>query len=108
MGYTLGVIILHDDFAFDNPNNDQRLRDLSRQLYTERCQICTPETFPKVDWDLFCFDSPNMRKVQFDYDTELTNLVTMGGDIEQNWRDWIESKMPMIQPVLDELNANLN
>lgn len=49
-----------------------------------------------------------MRKVQFDYDTELTNLVTMGGDIEQNWRDWIESKMPMIQPVLDELNANLN
>lgn len=108
MGYTLGVIILHDDFAFDNPNNDEKLRELSRVLYTERCEIATPDTFTKVDWDLFCFDSPNMRKVQFDYDTELTNLITMGGDIEQNWKDWIESKMPMIQPVLDELNSTLN
>ena len=54
---TLGIIILHDDFAFNNPNTDQRLRDLSRRLYSDRSEISTPETFPLVDWDLFCFDS---------------------------------------------------
>jgi len=108
MGYLLGAIVLFDDFAFDNPNTDQRARDMSRTLYTERCEISTPETFPNTNWDLYCFDSPSKRKAQFDYDTELCSLVLMDGDIEANWRNWIESKMPLVQPVLDELNAQLD
>jgi len=107
MGYTLGAIILFDDFAFDNPNNDPRAVEMSRTLYRERCQIATAATFPKIDWDLYCFDSPSMRKVQFDYDTELCSLVLMEGDIETNWRNWVESKMPLIEPVLEELNSQL-
>ena len=48
-----------------------------------------------------------MRRAQFDYSTELCNLITMPGNIEENWKNWIDSKMPIIQPVLDELNLHL-
>ncbi|MBM7583453.1 putative aldouronate transport system substrate-binding protein [Caldicoprobacter guelmensis] len=107
LGYTLGAIVLFDDFAFNNPNHDPRCLEISRQLYKDRCEISTPETFTKTNWDLYTFDSPNMKRAQFDYDTELCNLVTMPGDIEENWKKWVDSKMPIIQPVLDELNAKL-
>lgn len=105
--HTLGTAILSDDFAFDNPNYTKESRMLSKQLYSERCKIATPDTFTKVDWDLYSYDSPNMRKASIDYNTELANLVTMDGDVETNWRKWIQSKMPIVQPVLDELNAKL-
>ncbi|MDR2932409.1 MAG: ABC transporter substrate-binding protein [Oscillospiraceae bacterium] len=104
-GYTLGASILFDDFAFSNPNIPKHIREMSRQLYAERCEIATPETFTKVDWDLYCYDSPSKRKVAFDYGTEYSSLVTMDGDIEANWRAWVDAKMAMVQPVLDELNA---
>ena len=26
-------------------------------------------------------------------------------DVEANWRAWVDEKMPLIQPVLDELDA---
>ncbi len=104
-GYLLGAIVLFDDFAFDNPNSDQRVRDISRQVYKERCELATPETFTKVDWTVYTHDTPSMKRAQIDYDTELCNLVTMKGDIEANWKEWVESKMPIIQPVLDELNS---
>ena len=107
MGYLLGSVILFDDFAFDDPNSDERLRELSRQLYKERTEISTPETFPKVDWDLFTFDSPSIRRAQFNYATEYANLITMEGDLETNWRNWIESQMSLVQPVLDEPNSQL-
>ncbi|NIK76992.1 putative aldouronate transport system substrate-binding protein [Paenibacillus castaneae] len=107
MGYLLGSTILFDDFAFDNPNSDKRLRDLSKQLYTERTKVATPESFAKVNWDLFSFDSPNFRRAQMDYYTEYANIVTQSGDIETNWNNWVNSKKSIIQPVLDELNSKL-
>ena len=105
--HTLGVAILSDDFAFDNPNYTKESRMYSKQLYAERCKLATADSFTKTDWDLYCYDSPNMRKASIDYNMELANLVTMDGDIEANWRKWIKSKMPIVQPVLDELNTKL-
>ncbi len=105
MGYTLGVTLLNDDFDYQNPSLKPEAQDMSWQLYTERCKIATPDTFTATNWDLFTFDSPSMRKAIFDYDTELTNLITSAGDLETNWNKWVQSKMPMVQPVLDELNA---
>ncbi|MCM3635523.1 ABC transporter substrate-binding protein [Paenibacillus camelliae] len=107
MGYLLGSTILFDDFAFDNPNTTKSLRDLSKQLYTERTQVATPDSFAKVDWELFAYDSPSFRRAQMDYYTEYANIVTQSGDIEENWRKWVDSKMSIIQPVLDELNSTL-
>jgi len=104
-GYLLGSTILFDDFAFDNPNSDERIRELSKQLYADRTELGTPESFPKVDWTIYTHDSPSMRRAQLDYVTEYANLVTMSGDLEANWKDWVQSKMSLIQPVLDEMNA---
>jgi len=103
-GYLLGSIILFDDFAFDNPNTDERLRELSKKVYRERTEIATPETFTAIDWDYYTYDSPSKRRAEIDYYTEYANLITQSGDIEENWRKWVDSKMPLIQPVLDELN----
>ena len=47
MGYLLGAIVLFDDLAFDNPNDDPRCIEISRQLYSDRCEIATPETFQR-------------------------------------------------------------
>lgn len=51
LGHVLGSVILWDDLAFDNPNIGQKYRDESRALYANRSEMCTPETFAKVDWD---------------------------------------------------------
>ncbi|MDR2933433.1 MAG: hypothetical protein LBV27_10050 [Oscillospiraceae bacterium] len=106
--YVIAVAKLADDFAFQNPNIKKAYRDESWVLYTERCQIATPQSFSATDWDLFTFDSPSMRKTLLDFDTEYTNLVTTAkdeADLEALWLKWIEQQMPIIQPVLDELNA---
>ena len=29
--------------------------------------------------------------------------ILKGPDVEANWRAWVDEKMPLIQPVLDEL-----
>ena len=108
MGYILGSVKLWDDFAFENPNVDKKYRDESWTLYTDRGKYSTPETFTKVDWDLYTFDSPNRRRVNFNYPDEFTNIVTTAtseSNLEELWQTWIDAQSSIIQPVLDELNA---
>ena len=108
MGYILGTTLLNDDFSFDNPNIDEIYREESRMLYRERALYSTPETFPRVDWTLFTYDSPNMRRANFDYTMEFANMVTNAtsmAHLEQLYNNWINGQMGIIQPVLNELNA---
>ena len=65
----------------------------------------TPDTFPTLDWDVFLSDSINLSKVSIDYATDYAELAVMDGDLEKNWKNWIDSQMPMIQPALDDLNS---
>lgn len=107
-GYFMLNLKLWDDFSFDNPNVVPFYRELSKKLYANRVEMGTPETFAATDWTVFTHDSPARRKIAFDYKTECANLVTNAGSLEElevNWLAWIEAQMPMIQPVLDELNA---
>jgi putative aldouronate transport system substrate-binding protein len=108
MGYILGSVKLWDDFSFDNPNIEKKYRDESRVLYAERCKMATPLTFTKVDWDLYTYDSPNRRRVNFNYPVEFANMVTSAAserNLEERWRAWIAEQNSIIQPVLNELNA---
>jgi len=110
-GYHMLNLKLWDDFTFDNPVIDQYYRDLSKHLYATRCEMGTPETFAAVDWTVFTHDSPARRQVAIDYKTEYANLVTSATsveDLEKLWHAYIDSQMPLIQPVLDELNAKAN
>jgi putative aldouronate transport system substrate-binding protein len=98
---------LFDDFDFDNPAHPKFQRDLLANLYAERINLSAPETFTFTDWDVYCYDSSNIRKAVLDYQAEYANLVTRAKsevDLENLWRTWIETQKPLIQPVLDELN----
>ena len=110
-GYFMLNLKLWDDFSFDNPNVLPYYRDLSKKLYANRVEMGTPESFSEVDWTVYTHDSPARRKIAFDYKTEFANLVTNATSLENleaNWHAWIDSQMPLVQPVLDELNAKAN
>jgi putative aldouronate transport system substrate-binding protein len=99
---------LSDDFSFDNPSTKKIIRDTSWRLYQDRCKQANLDTFTPVDWTLYCFDSPSMRKVQLDYAYDYTNIVVNSrneADLEANWRRWITTNKPLIDPVLAELNS---
>lgn len=109
LGHVLGNIILWDDIAFENPNIGQEYRDESRALYQNRYDLSTPETFTKVDWNLWTAFTENMRRARgIDYATEFANLVTTAtseDNLVQLYNNWLDSQMALIQPVLDELNG---
>jgi len=109
LGHVLGTIILWDDLAFDNPNIGEEFRAESRALYQNRYDLSTPETFTKVDWNLWTAYTENMRRARgIDYPTEFANMVTTATSEDhliEIYNSWLESQMPLIQPVLDELNG---
>jgi putative aldouronate transport system substrate-binding protein len=101
---------LPDDLSFQNPTVPRDIREINWQLYKERCENSTIDTFTPTDWKLFAYDSPVMRRVSFMYDQEYANIITNSrseADVERNWRAWVQEKMAVVQPALDELNANL-
>jgi len=108
LGHVLGSVILWDDLAFDNPNIAKRYRDESRALYANRYEFSTPETFAKVDWNLWMHNTENMRRAKgIDYATEFANMVTTAtseANLVEIYNNWLASQACLIQPVLDELN----
>ena len=108
MGYILGSTLLFDDLNFDNPNIDEHHRRESWELYMSRIQHSTPQSFPIVDWDLFTYDSPNRRRVSYNFPVEFSNMITTAtsmANLEQIYWNWINAQRNIVQPVLDELNA---
>lgn len=102
------LMILSDDFQFQDPNYKKIFRDRTAEMYRERSDNSTEETFPaKIDWTTTFFSSQAMNQASMTYADEYASLIVKEGDIEKNWQDWVDSKMPLIQPVLDELNAEL-
>lgn len=109
LGHVLGTVILWDDLAFDNPNIGQSFRDESKALYKNRYTLSTPQTFTKVDWDLWTAFTENMRRARgINYPVEFANLVstaTSEANLIEIYNNWLAAQMPLIQPALDELNA---
>ena len=65
----------------------------------------TDDTLAKIDWDVVFHSSNAMNQVQFTYPDEYSQLIVKDGDLRENWQNWVDEKMSLIQPVLDELNA---
>jgi putative aldouronate transport system substrate-binding protein len=103
---TMSMQILWDDFQFVNPGYPKWARDLCTQMYIDRERLSTDETaLPTPDQDLFLFASREMNQATYNYAEEYSALIVAPGNLETNWRNWVAEKMPMIQPVLDQLNA---
>jgi ABC-type glycerol-3-phosphate transport system substrate-binding protein len=63
----------------------------------------------KLNPDLAYYTGPAFSKTGTK-ETEIYQAIAgmmVSKDIEKDWNAWVQSKMPEIQPVLDELNANL-
>ena len=39
-----------------------------------------------------------------DLSEEYAQLILKDGDLETNWKNWVDEKMQLVQPLLDELN----
>lgn len=99
------MVILSDDFGLINPATPKVWRDRTLSLYQQKYAAGDATTMPDFDFTVYFHDSPAMRKVAFDYQTEYASLIVKEGDLEANWKAWIAEKQPLIDPVLAELNA---
>lgn len=100
------LYITSDDFGLVNPTYPQVFRDMSLTQYKTKESHATDETFDRIDWDVYFYDSDAMRRASsFNLEDEYAALVVADGDMETKWNAWVEEKMSIIQPVLDELNA---
>ncbi|MDR0642804.1 MAG: hypothetical protein LBG07_10140 [Treponema sp.] len=102
------MIILSDDFQFRNPSYPAPFRAKTLEMYQLRENISTTDTFPpEPDWNVVLHSSRALNLAALEYPTEYSALIAKAGDIETNWRTWVNEKMVTIQPVLDELNAKI-
>lgn len=101
----VNMMVLSDDFQFQNPTYKQSLRDIAKEIHVLHQENSTEESFPTdPDWIVTLHDSQALNLAAMTYADEYAALIVKEGDIEANWQAWVNEKMPMIQPVLDELN----
>ncbi|GHU07544.1 hypothetical protein FACS1894151_02040 [Spirochaetia bacterium] len=102
----VNMLILSDDFQFQSPNYYEWARKAARQMFIDRDNYSTDITVPPApDQVVALHSSRAMNQASMNYHDEYSNLITKPGDIEANWKAWVAEKMPLIQPVLNELNA---
>ncbi|GHV67243.1 hypothetical protein AGMMS49928_03850 [Spirochaetia bacterium] len=102
----VNMLILSDDFQFRDPNYKAVFRNKTKENYVLRANSSTSQTFPaEPDWNVVLHSSRALNLASMVMADEYAALVIKPGDPEANWRTWVNEKMPLIQPVLDELNA---
>ncbi|MDR0554656.1 MAG: extracellular solute-binding protein [Treponema sp.] len=102
----VNMLILSDDFQFRDPNYKAAYRQKTKDMYILRAQSSTGETFPpEPDWNVVLHSSRALNLASMVMADEYAALVIKSGDPESNWRAWVNEKTPLVQPVLDELNA---
>lgn len=100
-----GLYVLGDDFSLVNPNIKKEYRDRAVKHYQDKAKLSKEGgAMAEYDWTVQLYDSRAKNQANFDYANEYTNLILQDGDLEANWKKWVESKMALVQPVLDELN----
>lgn len=98
------MVICSDDFGLINPAFDPRAREISIHGYMVRDEIGTHKD-RDFDFDLASYSSQAMNLATMTYTDEYANLVTKSGDFSANYDQWVQEKLQLVQPVLDELNA---
>ena len=98
-------LCLGDNFAFESPANKKEYRDTVTKFYLLRDELGQDNTtFVDIDYNVLFYTSPARSQASMELREEYAQLVLMDGDLETNWRKWVDEKMLVIQPVIDELN----
>ena len=97
--------ILWDNYDQNNPSIPTWTTDLVSQAYQLRAESTD---IAYIDFDLKTFTGAYFDKVKsIDVSAELCEVILMDGDIETNWQNWVNSKMAIIEPTIEELNETL-
>ena len=99
-----GGVILGDDFQFVTPNYTKETRDTISHFYQLRDELCDETTLLPREYDYEFYSSRTKTQANMDLSEEYAQLILKDGDLETNWRNWVNEKMQLVQPLLDELN----
>ncbi len=104
----VNMMVLSDDFQCLNPTYKQSLRDKIKRMHETHDEFSDNKSLPaEPDWNVQLHDSQALNLASMDYGDEYAALIVQDGDIEANWQTWVNEKMPVVEPVLEELNAYL-
>ena len=99
-----GGIILGDDFQFVTPNYTKETRDIISHFYELRDELSDETTLLPREYDYEFYSSRAKTQANMDLSEEYAQLILKDGDLETNWKNLVDEKMQLVQPLLDELN----
>ncbi len=99
-----GGIIVGDDFQFVTPNYTKETRDIISHFYELRDELSDETTLLPREYDYEFYSSRAKTQANMDLSGEYAQLILKEGDLETNWKNWVDEKMQLVQPFLDELN----
>lgn len=101
------LLILSDDFVMINPNYSKEARDRALEIYKVKEALSSDTSVQDVDYNVYFYSSEAKNALSFDLNSEYASLVTSGKDIETAWKEWVDSYAYLINPVLEEMNENI-
>ena len=97
-------LILTDDFSLVSPNYSSEIQDTVRDFYKLREELSDETTLLPREYEYEFLSSREKSQATMDLGDEYAKLILKDGDLEANWNAWVEEKMAVVQPVLDQLN----
>lgn len=99
-----GSNILADDFSLVSPNYSNEVQDTVRYFYQLRDKLSDETTLLPREYEYEFLSSREKSQANMELSDEYAKLILKEGDLEANWKAWVEEKMKVVQPVLDQLN----
>jgi len=53
------------------------------------------------------YNSEALSALNFEFDSDFANIVVSGGEVESEWKAWLDKWAYMIDPVLQEFEKNI-
>lgn len=97
-------MILPDDFSLVSPNYNHEIQNTVRNFYKLREELSDETTLLPREYEYEFLSSREKSQATMDLGDEYAKLILKDGKLEDNWNTWVEEKMAVVQPVLDQLN----
>ena len=101
---SFGGLILTDDFSLVSPNYNHEIQNTVRGFYKLREELSDTTTLLPREYEYEFLSSREKSQATMDLGDEYAKLILKDGELEDNWNTWVEEKMAVVQPVLDQLN----
>ena len=101
---SFGGLILPDDFSLVSPNYNHEIQNTVRNFYKLREELSDETTLLPREYEYEFLSSREKSQATMDLGDEYAKLILKDGKLEDNWNTWVEEKMAVVQPVLDQLN----